>query len=897
MKRDDRMKQRKAADRKEHMDNIMKVAEEAGLDFVDYELPPDEVDEEEVKKSVGASLLALIPFTQAYYESAAAEEEMDNLKKIRIEKVRASDFLAMSKMGKHDEALEQMMAETNYDFFYFNKLKMKMEEEGRFKFERANLNPFQELDRSSNRNRIKRALHANYAMPGFNDSINQHRNKVADMPEQVKVEETCMWRGKNKTGEVLKCNNLRLRLNNFEKDDDESSVGGESSIVSMWDKNKSSKNKKKQSSNYCCYHHSTCINYHPDKVKINTPNPMTLCTECFVTNGSNTKLIPLTLETCPGVAPANILSLSKIKKKIELADDIVLKPKSQSRKNKSHLCQWEPTNEKIRGYSCNNPICKDPDTGIAYSDTCAWHLRVCVLSHPINSNNNIILIPNQFGLCQMHHIAMHAIPPPNIPFPYPGMALKKGADWWKNNRGRHWATPRFDPKPDVSWNEYEIATWPQDALEAIDYILRKTIYFYKRFWRSKKSALLIQKRFRRYQFERFHIEKKLLNSVKPRIYGAIKIQNQMRRYLADKNTREMRKRCRAAIMLLQRIYRGHHVRLTLYRDWAIRRIQKFMKRLHFLKFRDTVIMIMQLRILFTKKHKLCIKIQRLYRGYYARVVVFQMKLFNIITRRCVRVIGNYYWIYRRKKPKRVVIPPSEQWILNQFMKKLAHMILELYLDQRKRRQLAEHLNESAPSIQKLVRGFLAKLGTKKMSYLRYAIRSWCQPKYAIEFMDKLLLSKIFYLASKNSQEIIATGSPAKVSHVRIHLPENMQSKYEVDFRIFQIAIEKWYKASHIPLLLSEKISIMNKFKNPMNGNIMIGMLDDYIDLHKYPCRKHGRKICGSCFFRRDCLFKSCKCRKYSQPKGDVHGICRECDHPRTLHMMCPLQLKEDLSKK
>ena len=145
--------------------------------------------------------------------------------------------------------------------------------------------------------------------------------------------------------------------------------------------------------------------------------------------------------------------------------------------------------------------------------------------------------------------------------------------------------------------------------------------FSGRLWYSKKSAILIQRWFRRYKYQKLHQQLNLNIQTKNRFYATIQIQSQMRRYLTEKQTKEKRILYKFSTMLIQRMYRGHNCRLKLYRLWAVKRIQKFMKRLHFLKFRDTVIMIMQLRLIFSRKFKLATRIQSLYRGYRMRLLL------------------------------------------------------------------------------------------------------------------------------------------------------------------------------------------------------------------------------------------------------------------------------------
>lgn len=165
MKKLQRQREQKKTQLLEEREVAKQKAVEAGHHFIDHELPPDEVDQKDVERSLWHTFRSFIPFSNEYYEAMAAEEEMDDLKKIRIERVRAADFMTMAKMGRHDEALDIMMAETNYDFFYFNKLKFKMEAEGKFKYEGAQdgNNIFKVLSQGPNRNRLRKAINMAYS--------------------------------------------------------------------------------------------------------------------------------------------------------------------------------------------------------------------------------------------------------------------------------------------------------------------------------------------------------------------------------------------------------------------------------------------------------------------------------------------------------------------------------------------------------------------------------------------------------------------------------------------------------------------------------------------------------------------------------------------------------------
>jgi hypothetical protein len=109
-----------------------KVAE-LGLEFKNEEAPPDEIDKSLVEKPLLDTFLALIPYTNAWYASRAAEEEDDDLKKLQIDHAFNKNLVTMTKVGRHEDAMEILMKDTNHDLHYFNKLKSKAIEEGKFK--------------------------------------------------------------------------------------------------------------------------------------------------------------------------------------------------------------------------------------------------------------------------------------------------------------------------------------------------------------------------------------------------------------------------------------------------------------------------------------------------------------------------------------------------------------------------------------------------------------------------------------------------------------------------------------------------------------------------------------------------------------------------------------------
>ena len=409
MKKAKLVQERKEQARQEENEVNRRKAAELNLGYVAVDIPPEDVDIKDVKRTQLNAFLSMVPYTNAWYESQAALTEMDDLKRIRIERVKAEDLHLMTKIGKHDEALEKMMAETNYDFFYFNKLKDKHEKEGKWTFTVPNLNPFGYLSVGKDRNRIKKAFNSNFKLIET-DFSGLTAATTAQEPSTDIGNLPCLWRGKNKNGEGLKCKNKRME-NPLRK------VQGRPEIMS-----------------HCCYHATNCFggNHKPEDgpVKINIPNQYALCVECYTLKFKK-KLPPISMESAPGVAPVMIMSTTLMNSKpsnlnTQASEQLTLKSSAPAdsapvkRKKKATSCQWKPKkgNEKLRLWMCTNAFFVDPATGRTY-ETCGMHITTCIRAHEPNTNS-IVTVPNIFGLCAMHHLAEHGKPPTPIPFPFPG---------------------------------------------------------------------------------------------------------------------------------------------------------------------------------------------------------------------------------------------------------------------------------------------------------------------------------------------------------------------------------------------------------------------------------------------------------------------------------------------
>lgn len=888
MKKTQRIEKQKAQSLKEDIEYFKNESSSIGQGFTEHELPPDEVDEKEVERSILTSLWSMVPYTNEWYEARAAEDEMDDLRKIRIERVKADDLLTMSKMGRHDEALESMMAETNYDFFYFNKMKMKYEEEGKFKFEiPKDSSLFADMDRSGNRNRLKKAFHQVHSLldDKMTDELNRSSSVGASSEKNSKSygnDQPCIWRGKNRAGENLRCENQRKKKGITEGEQIVSSSGSTRKNIHEYYP-------------FCSYHLPFCCSssHKPgENIKIKTPNIEGYCSECFMIKLKK-KPPNITSDICPGVVPIIISKSGKIKSLMEATVEETFAQTdsaSKKKKKKPDRCNWvpNPSNETLRIYECANELMIDPKSNQKLS-FCPWHQLRCVAIHP-SSSSDIIQIPNDKGLCTMHYIAEYGHPPPVTAPPFPGMRTKRSKDFWKHMKARHFATPKEAPPLPLQVHDYNPPDDPENIIDSMFRIYKYILFLHRKYREGKKAATLIQATFRMYRMRNIHLKYKYQRQIKVRFMKTIKIQAQMRRWLATRYVKYLRIKYYKACTVIQRHFRGHKCRLRLYRQWAARRITRFMKLLHFFKFRDTVIMIMQLRRLFKKRNKLALEIQRVYRGFSIRLFIFNKRLWEIVQKAYTKKLQKWYRFHRERRNRKPFRYPGEEWVRKQCAKKLGRMICELYLDIQRRKELLIQYQYASPPIQKMIRGFLGRKGKEKLTFLRSAMRSWFNPQYAVEFMEKFLRNRIFDL---QFGKIIEAPPPVPVEelYIRKFISEDKRFGFEVDHRSFYPALDAWYNSINLPLISSEKDAIIKRFRNPINGNIMIRNLDEYIHRHPQPCRKHARRICGECYYRRNCMIKNCKCVEYKKNKLNKHAVCTRCSHPKNLHCIAPLQVK------
>ena len=202
-----------------------------------------------------------------------------------------------------------------------------------------------------------------------------------------------------------------------------------------------------QKLSYCAFHQPNCVNIsaHNDdiNVSIKFPNPITLCTECYMAKLKNPPpKLPVT--AIPGrtlIQLVYIYMCSVLLYNIYLFNYIYFiwltisglltgdgKPlydarttdadtasaSLQEEKENDELvpdCHWKPNaveslTEK-RGYICKNKVFRNPYTK-ALLPFCPMHLKTCVKIH--SGGDGVILQPNMKGLCTTHYLGTSHVP-------------------------------------------------------------------------------------------------------------------------------------------------------------------------------------------------------------------------------------------------------------------------------------------------------------------------------------------------------------------------------------------------------------------------------------------------------------------------------------------------------
>lgn len=899
MGRNEEMKKRKEEKEKWERAELLRKMEETGMAYVEREIVDDDVV---VEETILTSLLSMIPGTKAYADAKASEEEMDDLGKIRIEKAKANDLLALAKMpGKHEEALEKMMAETNNDFFYFNKLKDKYTKEGKYSYKEQDMDPFRDI--GSKKNRFRKAIRMQFDMIQKSSTINlaARVDNANDKDAAIKKLRAlrnlpCSWRGKSKDGEFLQCMNARHLHPHMTYKDESNKLQHEALTT-------------------CAYHATVCCGEHPpdQPQKILVPNSEAYCNECHIDHMGE-KPTALSMEKAPGVSSLN--NMANLRTKMDLAA-AKMTGEGDNQLTDDSICNWKPSgsdaNSIIRLYKCTNKVFRDPESKVLYP-TCAYHVKRCVRKHETEATA-IITTPNVYGLCVSHHMAEHRDEPPHIANPYPGMVKKLYRREVKFKTG-HWAAPYWPPLRNVEVVTYEPIIH-EDVVEIMFAWAARVKRFWLRVFRKHKAILRLQRVWRGFLVRHSHRALKMHKMMTTRLKAIMLMQSFGRMCNAKRVVSLRRKMFMSNALKVQKIYRGHVTRCFLKRVRAARRIQQVCRRFRIWKFQDAVIMVMQIKRSFRKRLEGIVLMQRIIRGGMARHFVLMKKLHIFTKKHAVKVIMHEY---RQYKVRRAIVYfryPTEEWAKVQCGRRLAMMIWEMLYQQNQRYMLQHYTTACAVPVQRLVRGFLARRGYKQLNYLRNAIRTWCKPEFATEFFRRHLentslnfalqkplkkargplvqQSSVISLLSAATQDT-SNDIASTEGFIRRHLPVEYQRAVEVDIRIVHPAITRWYLSIGAPLLGTELDALIRLFRNSVDNTIPIHELDDYIGLHTEPCSMHGRTICGDCSFKRECRKFRCKCRKY-HGNGKPGGACVTCVHPPFAHRKVPLRLRVEAKLK
>ena len=268
-----------------------------------------------------------------------------------------------------------------------------------------------------------------------------------DVLEDVTTPKPCPWRGKDKKGDFLQCNNFRL-------------MHPKTTVL-----DKATKKQVPLQLGMCGYHVKECItDSHDHPVTIRTPNAGALCTECYTTANPGVRMAAnLTQESCPGVSGVSMQASSLGAPSAAAGEGT---DGFEKQYTAASACEWKPGKRelKIRGWICTCKVYQNPETQV-FLATCGMHIKTCLGKH--EGGGGDVTIPNIYGLCVMHHTALKGYPPEPVAFPFPGMKFKKTqrALMLENH---HWAAPKFPYTKAVEVAVYEAPEEPEDFIQQVD---------------------------------------------------------------------------------------------------------------------------------------------------------------------------------------------------------------------------------------------------------------------------------------------------------------------------------------------------------------------------------------------------------------------------------------------
>ena len=91
-----------------------------------------EDEELELQQTLLSTIMSFVPGTKAYKQAKFAIKELNDLQKMQQEIKKCEEVLFIAKSGRHDEALEELMSETEMDYMHFNRILAQYSTEGRW---------------------------------------------------------------------------------------------------------------------------------------------------------------------------------------------------------------------------------------------------------------------------------------------------------------------------------------------------------------------------------------------------------------------------------------------------------------------------------------------------------------------------------------------------------------------------------------------------------------------------------------------------------------------------------------------------------------------------------------------------------------------------------------------
>ena len=263
------------------------------------------------------------------------------------------------------------------------------------------------------------------------------------------------------------------------------------------------------------------------------------------------------------------------------------------------------------------------------------------------------------------------------------------------------------------------------------------------------AALIIQKHYRgyliRYIYKYLYIMQRTI-IIKERYYNALLLQTVIRRYFDRKYVNIRRKLYQFVVYAIQRVTRGFLCRRRLLKDRMSRRIQGFLRMVHYTRCRSTVILLAKMRRLMSLKANAVIVIQCAFRQYQARMILLEIKRTRLMWNHAAFVIQKKYRDFKElmqalqrfyhERTQSIASPRPEDYA------RVAMLVHALFSRYRRRKKYWLLLNRCAIVPQRLVRGFLGRVVTRQLLRVRAHLRSWVSPAYACNFMQRFLENKV-----------------------------------------------------------------------------------------------------------------------------------------------------------